>query len=729
MTRKTSSLKANGSDDALCFKVHPRAFSALGRDLVTSDLVAVMELVKNSYDALATRVDVRFVENPKNGLSLEIQDNGTGMTSSDVRDIWMVVATPNRLHRPVNTRGGRSRRVSGEKGLGRLSSSRLGGKLTLRTKSRREPCWEVVVDWDELDKAQSLAQWRTDLTECEGDEALKQPGTLLRITRLRSPWSKNDLDDLRQNLGRLVPPFKKGKDFEIWVTRPHGDEAPSRIALPAVFKKPPYRISGAVDAKGVLSFEYRQEAISDSRTKKGMKYLPDASRVYLIDEFKRRADWPLTLCGPFQCEFRVWDFGREALLDLAQRFNLPEKTTALREQISGSEFAGISLYRDDVLVLPKSRESRDWLGLDLRRISRLGTRLSANQIIGHVTITAHDNRELRDTSDRERLVGNGASKQLRDFVFQIVGVVENERDRDRSNDKEGPLTELFADLNTETLVSDVTQAIDDEKTPQQVLQIVSKAADRFDHGVKSVKKRFVYYSRLASLGTIAAALQHEVGNQTVILKDFVDRIQGFLDDGHKGDATRLLRPLELAEGSVHALRKLAQRFTPLATRASPRHQGESVIESIATDCVEVIQKDISRAKITARISQTRTSVAVDPGELGAVLLNLLTNAIYWLSTRHTSKRVIQIEVGKQRGRALVQVHDNGPGVAEGDEERVFWPGVTRRPGGLGMGLTVASELVAQAGGRMRLEYPGKLGGATFGFDLPLTDRHHSVREK
>ena len=68
---------------------------------------------------------------------------------------------------------------------------------------------------------------------------------------------------------------------------------------------------------------------------------------------------------------------------------------------------------------------------------------------------------------------------------------------------------------------------------------------------------------------------------------------------------------------------------------------------------------------------------------------------------------------------MVQIHDNGPGVAEGDEERIFWPGVTRKPNGLGMGLTVASELVAHLDGKMYLMQPGKLGGATFGFDLPL----------
>ena len=70
-------------------------------------------------------------------------------------------------------------------------------------------------------------------------------------------------------------------------------------------------------------------------------------------------------------------------------------------------------------------------------------------------------------------------------------------------------------------------------------------------------------------------------------------------------------------------------------------------------------------------------------------------------------------------RVCVSVHDTGPGLDKEDMEKVFWPGVTRKPGGIGMGLTVASELVAAYGGRMATNYPGAKGGASFAFDLPL----------
>ena len=121
----------------------------------------------------------------------------------------------------------------------------------------------------------------------------------------------------------------------------------------------------------------------------------------------------------------------------------------------------------------------------------------------------------------------------------------------------------------------------------------------------------------------------------------------------------------------------------------------------------------------------QTSVAIDSGELVAFLINLIDNALYWLSYNKPPKdRQIEVRhsLDNEHQRVKVEVHDNGPGVPDGDEERIFWPGVTRKLEGLGMGLTVASEIVAQHGGRMYLIKPGKLGGASFGFDLPLSAR-------
>jgi C4-dicarboxylate-specific signal transduction histidine kinase len=114
-------------------------------------------------------------------------------------------------------------------------------------------------------------------------------------------------------------------------------------------------------------------------------------------------------------------------------------------------------------------------------------------------------------------------------------------------------------------------------------------------------------------------------------------------------------------------------------------------------------------------------VAVDPGELDAIILNLMTNAIYWLGDVPKENRVLEFRLTpiSDGQRVRVWVHDTGPGLNTEDVERVFWPGVTRKPDGIGMGLTVASELVAAYGGRMSTKHPGTKGGASFAFDLPL----------
>ena len=112
---------------------------------------------------------------------------------------------------------------------------------------------------------------------------------------------------------------------------------------------------------------------------------------------------------------------------------------------------------------------------------------------------------------------------------------------------------------------------------------------------------------------------------------------------------------------------------------------------------------------------------VDPGELLPILNNLLENALYWVSLIRDHERVILYSVmpGNEPSRIIVRIDDTGPGIPDGDEDRIFLPGITNKPEGLGMGLTITSELVEQYGGQLRLIKPGYLNGASFEFDLPV----------
>ena len=178
--------KIDSKKERLKFKLHPRVFAALGADLITNDVVAVIELVKNSYDAFATRVDVRFGVDQKRGTYLEIEDNGCGMDRSTIEDVWCMVATPFRSQNPVSKKGKCVRRAAGEKGLGRLSAARLGNRLEMHTMAAGDLCWRVSVNWSELSARESIDSCFVDVTSVTEDIPFRRSGTLIRIFQLKS---------------------------------------------------------------------------------------------------------------------------------------------------------------------------------------------------------------------------------------------------------------------------------------------------------------------------------------------------------------------------------------------------------------------------------------------------------------------------------------------------------------------------------------------------------------
>lgn len=190
---KAASTTQVGARDTVPFTIHPRAFKALGADLVTNDVVAIIELVKNAYDAYATLVDVRFNEGHDEWL-LEIEDNGSGMSRATIEEAWCTVATPYRKTHPVAKHPGkRNRRASGEKGLGRLSAARLGKKLEMVTQAEDGNCWTVQVDWEHLATSESLDQCVATVTRTP-ERRFETSGTLLRIFPPTNGLEQGDLE-------------------------------------------------------------------------------------------------------------------------------------------------------------------------------------------------------------------------------------------------------------------------------------------------------------------------------------------------------------------------------------------------------------------------------------------------------------------------------------------------------------------------------------------------------
>lgn len=696
------------------FRMHPRVFAALGADLVTNDVVAVIELVKNSYDAFAQNVRLRFGNDGTLGPFLEIEDDGKGMTKEIIENVWCIVATPYKERNPIVNDGEKERRVAGEKGLGRLSVARLGSRLQMLTRAPSAPCWEVDIDWTDISRRDDFSKSFAKCRRYLGEPPF-QYGTRLRIYNLKGQWDESQVLDLEENLARLISPFSAVGDFNIFLSgfdNTRNEEV--EIESPEFLSKPKYSIQGDVDRNGNVNGTYRFTPIVEGVSREKELTLNWRQVHDVIQDPTRFPYSPKTAhCGPFSFEIRAWDIAADDTQEIAENFNF--RKSQVRKSIRAHK--GISVYRDGILVLPKSDNTRDWLGLDLRRVSKVGTRLSTNQLVGYVSISAENNPNIKDTSDRERLALCIQVAEFEEVLKAVVALLENERDEDRVKpDREKPMDDLFEKLSAEELSAEVLPLLEKGGEASEAIPLIRTFSNELNSARKAIQERFIYYSRLATVGTIAHMLVHEIRNRTTAFGSFLEYIQNrFGPFNEKG----LKKKFHSAENAVDTLERLADTFAPLASRNFRRRKRKSILEDQIRYCLILHRGEIKINHVQCYLPDSKTEVAVDPGELDAIILNLVTNAVYWMREVPKEHRKLKFDLIKGEDRVLVDVQDTGPGIDKDDLQKVFLPGVTRKPNGIGMGLTVASELVAAYGGRMLTKDQGAKGGASFAFDLPL----------
>ncbi len=387
-------------------KLRPRAniIHILGDELISSDTVAVTELVKNAYDADATEVIIRFNGNIENGEGeINVIDNGTGMAFETVISGWLEPATQIKKRNRVTARG---RRVLGEKGVGRFAAARLASKLEMITRqatSEREIV--VTFDWGAFDRSGYL-----DEIECNWEQRpprlISNQGTMLRLIGLRSNWNREQFEDLRNSLARIISPFEKIKDFVISLDLPDDFKDLSGIIAPSeLLRHPDYVIKGQVSGDGRYTLVYT------GRTGK---------IEHIEGSFGKT---PTYNCGPFEIELRIWDRDRPSIEKLADVFKLsPER---VRKELDKS--SGVYIYRDDFRVLPYGEPENDWLKLNMRRVQNPTMRISSNQIVGCILISADRNPELRDQSNREGDISTKAFDNVSSLFISVISLLEKKR--------------------------------------------------------------------------------------------------------------------------------------------------------------------------------------------------------------------------------------------------------------------------------------------------------------
>lgn len=726
---------ASETRQGLRFRPRARLMDTLGRELISSERVALVELVKNSYDADATCVVVSISGDidasgaivPESGC-ISVLDDGHGMDEHRMLDAWLEPATPFRRQRRSKSGG---RRVLGEKGVGRFAAAKLGDRLELASKAESSEEVHLQVDWmDFRDDTKYLEDIELNLQvgstvvfspngEAEGvwrsqpDLGLNgesRPsvghGTLIKISRLHSRWTSELIGELRRSLSMLVSPFAHDRgvvdNFQIYIDAPEAFSAHvGEVSSADLLKRHHYSLSAEVEATGAATVLL------------SLKDAPDQELE--LDLSSSEAEG--LQCGPFEIFLYVWDRDPESMRILGEDLGGRKIAKDLLDSTSG-----VSIYRDGFRVLPYGEKGDDWLGLDARRVQNPTLALSNNQIVGYILISRDGNPDLVDQSNRERLVESPALEDLRETVKALLRRLEAERYKLRPRRPRESGHRLLETIDLTPLREAVAEAAPDDPDIQT---IVDEAQRELDDHLERVGEALSRYHRLATLGKLIDMVVHELTQPIYVIKQETSLgIQATEDLPPHGRASlgrvrkELADRLTTIKTQAESVDVIVGRITPFGGRRRGRPT-RYVLEQAIQETVALLAPMISSAEVAVTLPSSTHEVTIDRTELQQVLVNLIENSVYWLGRSRKKDKRIDISVLHNDDRSLsVIVEDSGPGVAGDNVDLIFHPYFTTKPDGGGLGLAIAGEIVEDYyDGTLELLPPGPLGGARFSVTL------------
>lgn len=388
--------------DNLQFRVSAELKNILGRDLITSPDIAILELVKNSYDAHATKVEITFDKD-----YLCIADNGKGMTKDDLINKWLFVAYSAKSDgtEDKSYRSKFKRHYAGAKGIGRMSCDRLAQNLTLTTRSEESKTEVLHVDWSVFEKNRQTEFDTVDIPHETLDTIPQFPlgyttGTILEFTGLHTPWSREDIKLLRKSLEKMINPFSGTDDnFQIEIIAPEMREEDSQM------ESKHYKVNGIIENSIADILKLKTTQI-ESIIQGGTIHTTLKDRGILMYEIEE----PNT-------DFSQLDSASISLFFLNRAAKYSFTSMMGVQPVS---YGNVLLFRNGFRILPYGEWNDDSWGLNQRQQQGYNRFLGTRDLFGRVDVETDNPELIKEVSSRDGgLIETEASQQLMDYFTLI----------------------------------------------------------------------------------------------------------------------------------------------------------------------------------------------------------------------------------------------------------------------------------------------------------------------
>jgi signal transduction histidine kinase len=706
------------------FSVDSALLQELGERLVTTPHVALAELVKNSYDADATEVHVTIRENEHGGPEIEVRDNGCGMTLQQIRAFWMRIGNTHKGKEQTSERFGRP--LTGNKGIGRFCVRRLGTSVKLESSAksaRRLECNTLEIDWKKFVPGDDVAKVPVkgiSLVKSGDETGLKLTMSGHRRIEWRSledqrsyAYLLRQLATLAANRGTKRPGFEADPGFRVVLNAPSLEYGAALEGF----------VDGADAEDDGLAVDIREKLMGagwalltakvgkDGKARCRLDAASPVGKREFVSSHKFTALEDVSLTLAIFVEESGWN-RNEKLLPLGKL------NTIL------NDWGGVQLRHRGVRIFPYGDPGDDWLDIEKDRARRLGrppqddlidfantikartpldtgrvllNMLSHKAYLGAVEV-GDDQKGLEVKADREGFVDNLVLQELKQFtrfaidwamIWRDFAVKERARqnaEKFRKELEKGTGGKVIppaeqSDVALKILRKGVAQlrAAQERNDPSSITQAevknLASAASLLESEFKTNRADLLRFQLVASAATLSLLYHHEVkylAQTLTTLSADLDAAIKHLKGPIKLRCQEVLESVGAAKETLDALGDLTQDMGILDRKAVA---GRLDLARQADRAIARFQRVSTAYKvdITKRIDD---GILVGPmlkGELAAILLNGLSNALKAVIAGGAKKGLIELHAYRSRGKVCLDITDNGIGLSPEERKSAFTP--------------------------------------------------------
>ncbi len=732
----------------LQFRVSSGLKNIIGKDLITDDFIAIFELVKNSFDAHSTKVEIEFENILSQQGKIRITDNGKGMNYDDLLNKWLFVAYSAKKDgtEDIDYRNKIQSKIyyAGAKGIGRFSCDKLGSYLTLTsTKDESNSQTEQIeVDWSKFEQnaKDEFINVSVNHQKLDTNPSKFKTGTMLEISGLRndSVWDADKLTRLKSSLAKLINPFggNNKRQFEIKI------KANDFLEYDLSQTEENRKINGLVE-------NHLLEILKEKTIKIYSEISLDGKTV--TTELSNNGVWLYRI----QEENKEFNLLHNIVVEL-YHLNRTAKNNFTRQMgIKAGDYGSVFLYKNGIRIYPFGEPGEDSFELDKRQQYRLGNYVGTSELIGRIEISG-ENEEFKETTSRgDGLIKNSSYNQLKTFFIEKVieklesfkkyilkyGIDIEEFENTKTDQEK--IVRLIADIsandeiesikfnsnlieiisNTQeenssakSLLKSIEKLARDTENPDLIAKI-KKVKNTLDDAIviadlaeeeirekeKEIKENVAQNLFLKSLKSQdlvdLVSLMHHIGISSGIISNHLKILTYKIDKNIAISNEELKKAIGVLNLENHKILSISRFATKANFKMNAEDQRLDMIEFITQYIENIAGTYNSGIQINLVYNKgEKFTTSFKPIEMTIIIDNLINNS------KKANASVIVVTLTVIDNSLFVSFSDNGIGIPAKIKKKIFDFGFTTT-GGSGLGLTHIKEIVEKINGK--IEYVAK----------------------